>query len=49
MVEKIEKWEELCALAAEEHDHERLLALTLKIIQLLEDDEKSVDLRRKCG
>ncbi len=34
-----EKWMELCALAAKELDHDKLLALTQEILRLLDEKE----------
>ena len=41
-----ERWQELCALAANERDSDRLLALVKEINSLLEEDEARRRLRR---
>jgi len=37
-----ERWLQLCQLAANEQDHEKLIALVKEITQLLEDKERRV-------
>lgn len=37
-----ERWLQLCELAANEQDHEKLIALVKEITQLLEDKERRV-------
>ncbi len=41
-----ERWMELCALAAEEQDPEKLLALTMEINRLLEEKENRLKQKR---
>ena len=38
--EKLEEWQKLCALAAVEQDHEKLLELVKEINRLLDEKEK---------
>jgi hypothetical protein len=46
-LEDLEKWQELCALAAVEQDPEKMLELTREIIRLLEEKEQRLDALRK--
>ena len=41
-----ERWMELCALAAEEQDPEKLLALAVEISRLLEEKENRIKQKR---
>ncbi len=39
-----EKWQELCAKAAVEYDHDKLIALVAQIDRMLTERERSKDL-----
>jgi hypothetical protein len=41
-----ERWHELCALAATEQDHEKLLALIREITSILEEKEQRLQPQR---
>jgi hypothetical protein len=47
MKERQEEWQELCKLAAVEQDRDKLLKLTKRIIELLDEREKR--LQGQCG
>jgi hypothetical protein len=44
-----ERWHEICALAAEEHDAEQLQTLTREINRLLEDKERRLKIEDLAG
>lgn len=45
--ERLEQWQQLCALAAEEQEPERLMQLVKEINRLLEEKEQR--LRNRCA
>jgi hypothetical protein len=45
MSENVERWMELCELAAKEPDPNRLMKLTEEIVRLLDEKRKSLNLQ----